>query len=521
MKNPFLIALIALAPVFSYSQSLHGLWSGTLTNDSTHRVQNFELGLSEYRGKITGYTYTTFIDNDTFYYSIKRVRAERKDGKLVIEDEDMVANNFPEKTSRRVRQTTVFPLVNDSTIDISKGRWNTNRTKKYYSIGGSSSVSVLQNEQQSDLLAHLVEANVQTDITVAERKPAPRTTDEKTGVTANQQTKTSTHNGSTTADNRSVTKPNPVASITSQQPAPSEVVKQASLVTNPGQQPAPGSQQKNSVATPSLQNEQANVHARDVKTTDSLRSVVKNSPSAQRVQQTNGDRQTYGVQQNNPIPQKAAVQQNNPIREKAGAQQNNVIAQKAAVQETSNVNQQGEHATTKTQPSLQPQTTGTAADHVVQQPNKPGDTRESASNGSVNASIPKTREAAAIVSAKELPTIVESRKTETIETLTFSADSLVLSLYDNGIVDGDTVSVFLNGEPVIARQMLKASATKKTIYLSPAADSVQLVLFAENLGTIPPNTGLLTIRDGDQVYQVRFSADLQKNASVILRRKKL
>jgi hypothetical protein len=35
----------------------------------------------------------------------------------------------------------------------------------------------------------------------------------------------------------------------------------------------------------------------------------------------------------------------------------------------------------------------------------------------------------------------------------------------------------------------------------------QLVLFAENLA-IPP-TGLLTVRDGDDVYQVRFKAPIQ------------
>jgi hypothetical protein len=102
----------------------------------------------------------------------------------------------------------------------------------------------------------------------------------------------------------------------------------------------------------------------------------------------------------------------------------------------------------------------------------------------------------------------------------FKNDSLVLSLYDNGIVDGDTVSVFLNGETIISKQMLKTVATKKTIYISSQMDSVQLVLFAENLGTIPPNTGLLTVRDGDDIYQVRFSADLQKNASITFRRKK-
>jgi hypothetical protein len=138
----------------------------------------------------------------------------------------------------------------------------------------------------------------------------------------------------------------------------------------------------------------------------------------------------------------------------------------------------------------------------------------------VAVTTPTSVKKEAIASVKELPSAVSDRKNETIQELYFKNDSLVLSLYDNGIVDGDTVSVFVNGENVIAKQKLKEAATKKTIYISPRIDSVQLVLFAENLGSIPPNTGLLTVRDGDEVYQVRFSADLSKNASIFLRRKK-
>jgi hypothetical protein len=43
--------------------------------------------------------------------------------------------------------------------------------------------------------------------------------------------------------------------------------------------------------------------------------------------------------------------------------------------------------------------------------------------------------------AKELPAVVADRKNETMQDLYFKNDSLILSLYDNGIVDGDTVSV--------------------------------------------------------------------------------
>jgi hypothetical protein len=147
-------------------------------------------------------------------------------------------------------------------------------------------------------------------------------------------------------------------------------------------------------------------------------------------------------------------------------------------------------------------------------------TEEQKNISAVPINKPVSQQKEMTVQVKELPTIVAGRKNETMQDIYFKNDSLILSLYDNGIVDGDTVSVFMNGENIISKQKLKESAIKKTIYVSANSDSVQLVLFAENLGTIPPNTGLLTVRDGDDVYQVRFSADLQKNASIILRRKK-
>ncbi|OYW19236.1 MAG: hypothetical protein B7Z54_04320 [Sphingobacteriales bacterium 12-47-4] len=113
-----------------------------------------------------------------------------------------------------------------------------------------------------------------------------------------------------------------------------------------------------------------------------------------------------------------------------------------------------------------------------------------------------------------------SRKIEKTEEIGFAADSLVIALYDNGEVDGDTVSVLLNGEIFWANQGLKSQAVKKTVYIPAGTDSLELVLYAENLGAYPPNTGLLIIYDGEERYMVRFSADFNRNARVVLRRKK-
>ncbi|MGH2553110.1 MAG: hypothetical protein ACRDEB_05300, partial [Chitinophagaceae bacterium] len=116
--------------------------------------------------------------------------------------------------------------------------------------------------------------------------------------------------------------------------------------------------------------------------------------------------------------------------------------------------------------------------------------------------------------------VIEGRKSEFSQVVNFKADSLELSLYDNGEIDGDTVSVYMNGEVLMARQGLKSKAIKKTIYITPGHEEFTLVMFAENLGKYPPNTGLLVVHDGDDVYNLRFSSDMQKSAGIVFRRKK-
>lgn len=117
-------------------------------------------------------------------------------------------------------------------------------------------------------------------------------------------------------------------------------------------------------------------------------------------------------------------------------------------------------------------------------------------------------------------TDISLRKTMVQQTVNFKSDSLSITLYDNGEVDGDTVSVLLNGNVIMPRQGLSTNAVRKTIYIDPSTDSIQLVMYAENLGSIAPNTGLLVVRDGKDLYEIRFSGDFQKNAAIIFRRKK-
>ncbi len=115
---------------------------------------------------------------------------------------------------------------------------------------------------------------------------------------------------------------------------------------------------------------------------------------------------------------------------------------------------------------------------------------------------------------------ISKRKVETIQTLYYKSDSLELVLYDNGEVDGDTVSIVMNGEVIMPRVGLTTNAVKKMISTRDAGDSIKIVMYAESLGTLPPNSGLLIVNDGSDRYEIRFSGDMERNAAIVFRRRK-
>lgn len=122
--------------------------------------------------------------------------------------------------------------------------------------------------------------------------------------------------------------------------------------------------------------------------------------------------------------------------------------------------------------------------------------------------------------ANSLVSQFKLRQTIITSELKVSSDSIRVSFYDNGDIDGDSISVFLNGTPVLEKQMISAKATTIYIKLDPSKEFHDLAMFAENLGRIPPNTALMVVYDGDVPQEVFLTSNLQQNGSVRIRRKK-
>jgi len=314
MKTWITGCCLALSTALS-AQDVSGLYTGTLYNDTTRMHQDYEIALSEYKGKITGYSYTTFVLNDQYYYGIRRLKAVKRNGQLLIEDDKMIANNFPQPPDKGVKRLTVIPLNGIDSVTTLNGKWQTNRTRTFYSISGSTDLKRDNDSSHSALIAHLKELNlIGGEGAVAEVK-------------------------------------------------------------------------------------------------------IKTSPSEQKIKVDRGK----ATAANKPLP---------------------------------------------------PPT------------------------------IPYTQ-----------------RQNKLVQSISVTTDSIEIALYDNGVVDGDIVSVYLDGAIVMNNTKLKEQASKRMVALPAGITDHELKLVAENLGVLPPNTGLLIVRDGENKHTVHFSADLQTNASIILRKR--
>jgi len=107
----------------------------------------------------------------------------------------------------------------------------------------------------------------------------------------------------------------------------------------------------------------------------------------------------------------------------------------------------------------------------------------------------------------------DSRTTKEVKVLLVKSNKVKVDIYDDGEIDNDIVSVYFNKNLVVANKSLTDKAYSFTVDLVEGKTN-ELVLFANNLGSIPPNTALMIITDGTNRYEVRLSADLKSNASI-------
>lgn len=119
-----------------------------------------------------------------------------------------------------------------------------------------------------------------------------------------------------------------------------------------------------------------------------------------------------------------------------------------------------------------------------------------------------------------IPSVLKNRDNELVQTITVNSTDITIDIYDNGTIDHDTISVFLDKKNIVNHEMLKATPIIVKLKMDENNDYHELVMVADNLGDIPPNTSLMVVKAGDKQYEVRIASTEQKNAVVIFRYEK-
>ena len=107
------------------------------------------------------------------------------------------------------------------------------------------------------------------------------------------------------------------------------------------------------------------------------------------------------------------------------------------------------------------------------------------------------------------------RKKTLATVIPVTADSIELRFYDNAEIDGDSIALFMNNTLIFKNIRLTDQAYIVKFPASALEDDNELVMVAENLGSIPPNTSLMVAIVGDKRYEARLQST--ENSSALIR----
>jgi ligand-binding sensor domain-containing protein len=128
--------------------------------------------------------------------------------------------------------------------------------------------------------------------------------------------------------------------------------------------------------------------------------------------------------------------------------------------------------------------------------------------------LPEEEQLVIIKKRKEQKKMVRTRSVEVKDTIYSSTKEVDILVWDAQKIDGDTVSIMLNGKFILENHPLTKAPKRLKATLQP--NNNRLVLYAHNLGTIPPNTASISILHLDSQQEVSLMSDKKNSQAVIV-----
>jgi hypothetical protein len=161
--------------------------------------------------------------------------------------------------------------------------------------------------------------------------------------------------------------------------------------------------------------------------------------------------------------------------------------------------------------SIQTATAPTSAVNASQENTKAAAVNETGT--SPNTSATKS-------SGQILPWVLVGRENKLVKQVTVNSSSISIDLYDNGTIDNDTIMIFDNKVLLLENKRLSYKATHFEVNFNKENNRHEIIIVAHNLGTVPPNTALMVVKDGTSRQEIYITSTLSVNAMIIFEMKK-
>ena len=112
--------------------------------------------------------------------------------------------------------------------------------------------------------------------------------------------------------------------------------------------------------------------------------------------------------------------------------------------------------------------------------------------------------------------VLVNRENFLVKRIVSSEPEVTVELFDNGTIDNDTISLYHNNEQVIKKGKLNYQPLTYSFNCGNQAVAHELILVAENLGEIPPNTAIMVVTIGKKRQEIFLTSDEKKNAKIII-----
>lgn len=108
---------------------------------------------------------------------------------------------------------------------------------------------------------------------------------------------------------------------------------------------------------------------------------------------------------------------------------------------------------------------------------------------------------------------VSKRANTFMKTIAIHSPDIKIEVLDNGAIDNDTVSVYFNKSLLLNKVRISKQAITLQLKATVNGEN-ELVMYADNLGDVPPNTAEMRVYADGKKYTLQISSDEKKNGAI-------